>query len=369
MKSSYNASLLVTVLFVIVGGCGDKKKKEHEQAPADKPVLAAVQGLQAVPASASAVIGLDVKRLVASPIVLRAVDRMFARDTTLEADLRAVLEACEFAPKIDLASATIALIPRQGQTDSLLVAKGKFSESVLSACLGRFYSEDGGRLESAEFEGRTLYHQVGKDAPDGVWLSFGSKDTLLVASARETLELALGSGPKLAAAKDGLARLAARTRTDATIWAMAHVDGAVGAGLVAATGGQVQPARSILASADLGEGLALAVDVEMASAEDAKVLISQAAIQIQGMALVLQIDAIGPLLKKMQLGTDAHWATLAWQLTERELADLMGANLSGLSSTIDNNGANEQNPAPKSELKGEAENGNRHPDAGNEKDL
>jgi hypothetical protein len=351
-----------------MGACGDKKKKKAEEAPADKPVLAAVVGLGAVPASASAVIGLDVSTLATSPLVSRAVERMFAQDTTLEAELSSVFQACKFDPKTDLSAATIALLPQGEQTESLLVAKGKFSESALSACLGRFFSESGGRLEVAEFEGRTLYHQVTQE-PGGLWLSFGSKDTLLVSSARPALELALGNGPKLSAAKDGLARFASRTNTKATIWALAHIPEGLAAGLVAATQGQVQPAKSVLGSVNLADGLTLAIEVEMASEEDAKTLISQASIQIQGLALVLQIDAVGPLLKKMQLTTDGHWASLGWKLTEQELADLMSANMSGLSSAIDNDGVNGQKPAPKSELEGEAENGKHDADAGNEKDL
>lgn len=359
--------LIAAVLVALAGACGDKKKKE---AAVDTPALASIEGLHAVPASASAVIGLDLRKLVASPVVLRAVDRMFARDATLKAELSAVLAACKIDLTNDVEAATIALIPRGEQTDSLLIVKGKLAESSLTACLGRFLGESGGRLETAEFEGRALYHQVIKDDPNGVWLSFGSKDTLLVASAREALELSLGNGLKLAKSESGLAQYATRAKTNSAIWAMAEVDAAIGEGLVAATQGQVKPAQSILASLDLGkEGMSLRLEVRMASESDAKTLISQASIQVQGLALVLQIDAIGPLLKKLELGTDGHWATLAWQLSEQEVADLMGANMLGLSSTIDNNGANEQNPAPKSEHEGEAENGKRDPDAGNEKDL
>jgi hypothetical protein len=360
--------VITAVLLALGGGCGDKKKKE--QASVDKPSLASVEGLQAVPANASAVIGLDMAKLVASPVVRRAVERVFAQDVSLREDLGAVLEACKIDLSKDISAATIALLPRGEHTDSLLVAKGQLEESALTACLGRFLSESGGRLESAEFNGRALYHQVQADDPNGIWLSFGSKDTLLVASAREALEASLGEGQKLADAKTGLARFASRANTKAAIWAMAEIDAAVGEGLVAATNGQVKPAQSILGSVDLGEaGMSLALEVQMVSEADAKTLISQASIQVQGMALVLQIDAIGPLLKKLQLGTDGRWATLGWQLSEQELADLMGANMRGLSSTIDNNGANEQNPAPKSEQEGNAEHGNRNPDAGNEKDL
>ena len=362
-------ALPCALLLLLSGACSDKKKESSEQPPSP-PTLAKVVGLHAVPASASAVIGLDVGEMAESPVVLRAIDRMFARDSTLKAELAAVLSACEIDITKDVFAATVALIPRGEFTDSLLVAKGRFSESALTACLGRFLGESGGRLETSEFAGRTIYHQVGPDAVEGVWLSFGSADTLLVASARPALELSLGAGPKLATAKSGLAQFAARTKTEATIWAMASVDPEVGQGLVAATGGQVEAAKSILASLDLRDGgMDLLLEFEMQNSDDAKVLISQASIQVQGMALVLQVKSLGPLLKKVKLTTDGPWASLAWRLSEEEVADLMSANMLGLSSTIDSNGANEQNPAPKSEQEGEAEHGDRHPDSGNEKHL
>ncbi len=346
------------LILVLSAACSDKKKEARATDSESVRTLASVEGLDAVPATASAVIGLDIAKLVESPVVLRAVDRMFARDATLKSELGAVLSACKIDIRKDLFGATVALIPHAGLTESLLVARGRFSESALTACLGRFLGESGGRLESSDFEGRTIYHQVRPGAPDGVWLSFGSKDTLLVASARHALERALGDGPKLAKAKTGLARFAVRARTDATIWAMAEVDPEVGQGLVAATGGQVEAAQSIVASLDMENGaMGFVLEVEMRNSDDAKVLISQAAIQVQGLALVIQIDAIGPLLKKVTLDTDGPWATLGWKLSEEEVAEIMSANMLGLSSTIDNNGANEQNPAPKSEHQGEAENG------------
>jgi hypothetical protein len=305
------------------------------------------------------VIGVDVRALADSPIVGRALERMFARDPGLQSALTKVLDDCHLDLKADVASATIALVPaEQGQIDSLLVAKGTFSEGKIVACLGKSLGEvAGGRLESAEFEGRALYHQVGGEGP-GLWLAFGSRDTVMVSSGRGALEASLGSGPKLSGAKSGVARYLGRAKTDANLWAIGNIDPDVGAGLIAASGGQVAAPSAVVASADLSTGLALSAELQMATEADAKTLISQASAQLTAVALVLQIDSLGRMVQKAELVADGHWATLRWTLTKEELEDLMGANLSGLGSSIDKEGANDENPAPKSETERDIKDGN-----------
>ncbi len=353
----------VAMVLAIFCGCSDKKKSKG----AKKDVTStpkAVVGLAAVPATATAVIGLDVSALAESAIVGRALERMFARDPGLQVALTKVLDDCDLDLGRDVDSATIALIPiGEAMVDSLLVAKGRFREGKIVACLGKSLGEvTGGRLETANFEGRALYHQVGGEGP-GLWFSFGSGDTVLVSSGRASMEASLGSGPKLSGSRAGVARYLSRAATDANLWAIGNLDPAVAAGLVAATSGKVAAPSAVVASADLSDGLTLAAELQMASEEDAKVLISQATAQIAAVALVLQIDSLGRMVQKAELATDGHWATLRWSLTKEELHDLMGANLSEIGpridgSSIDKEGANDENPAPKSETERETQDGN-----------
>lgn len=354
------------IAVALVCGCSDKKKSKKAE---EEITPLAVQGLAAIPANASAVIGIDVAALAGSPIVARALERMFARDPGLQAALSKVLDDCRLDLKTDVDSATIALVPAKAEmVDSLLVAKGRFKEGELVACLGKSLGAvAGGRLESATFEGRSLYHQVGGDGP-GLWFSFGSPDTVLISSGRGSLEASLGSGPKLAGATTGVARYLSRVDTKANLWAIGMIDPAVGAGLIAATGGQVQAPSAVVATADLKHGLALAADLQMTNEADAKTLISQARAQIKAAAMVLQIDSLGRMVQKAELSADGHWATLRWALNKEELQDLLGANLSGIGtsddvsrndgSSIDNEGANDENPAPKSETERETQDGN-----------
>ncbi len=356
------AATLVVGTMAVGLGCSDKKKSENDT-PA-KVVPPAVQGLEAIPASATQVIGVDVAALANSPIVLRALERMFASKPALRDGFRKVLGDCKLDLKSDVSSATIALIPTaNGESDSLLVAKGRFEEGALVACLGKsLNSESGGRLETATLDGRSLYHQVGGEAP-GLWFSFGSKETVLVSSGRPALEAALGTGAKFAKATTGVASLLSRANTSANLWAIGAIPSDVGEGLVGASGGLVKAPLAVVASADLSSGLSLGADLQLRSSEEANTLISQAKAQIAAAALVLQIDSLGRMVQKAELSADGSWATLRWAITNEELQDLMGANLSGLGASkngsgIDNEGANDENPAPKSETERETQDGN-----------
>jgi hypothetical protein len=147
---------------------------------------------------------------------------------------------------------------------------------------------------------------------------------------------------------------------------MGLIPSEVAQGLVAATGGLVGPPSAVVGHAELGEGLELAIEVHMASAADAKTLISQAGSQLQAAALILQVDSAGRLVQKIKVSADGDWARLSWTLSQSELSDLMAATMPGLGGTLDGapdagpTGAdagdssvdkgpgNEENPAPKS---------------------
>ncbi len=342
---------VATISVVVVSlGCSDKKKSESSDTQAPPPVI---QGLAAVPARATTVIGIDVAALAGSPIAHRALQRMYAREPGLQAPLAHVLQACEIRPESDLASVTVAILPDDATTESLLVAKGKFEEGKLVRCLGQALAKlAGSHLETREFEGRPIYHDVGGSVVSGpgvsgpgVWLAFGSSDTMLLSSGRGALEEALGVGAKLSNTTSGLGQYLSRLQTDADLWVLHTIDPLVGEGLIAATGGHIQAPLGVVASADLSKGLTLHLHLEMRNEGDAKILISQAMSQLQAASLVLQIDSLGRMVQKAELAAEGPWATLRWSLNEEELRDLIGANLSDLSTSIDKNGANDENPA------------------------
>ncbi len=372
--SSYAAVVLAASL---AWGCSDKKKSKDEPVT-PKVVPASVEGLQAVPSSATALIGIDVPALIASPVVLRAVERMFARDTTLKEDLTAVFDLCKFDLATDLSAATIAIVPQtQGELeDSLLVAKGKFKEPVIRDCVGRYLKESGRSLEKSEVAGRSIYHEKAEDDL-GLWFAFGSESTLLISSGRPLLMLALGDGPKVSQQKDGLARLLPKAKTTAGIWAMAKIAGDVAAGMKQATGGKVNPAKSVVGYVDFGEGVSTALELEMDTEADATALISMISEQLTAASMILQIDSLGRLIKKIEVSATSNWVRMDWALTEQELTDLLGSNLAGNdavdASTIDIEDRSDEDaglaPTPGSGLERETKNGNQHTDSDSKKEL
>ncbi len=349
MNGRWISAATIVVVAISLVGCSDKKKSESADTQAPPPVI---QGLAAVPANATTVIGIDVAALAGSQVAERALQRLYAREPGLQAPLAEVFQACEIRPKRDLASVTIAILPSAAKVDSLLVAKGKFEQGKLVSCLGKSLGKLGGHLETSEFEGRPIYHEVrsgpGVSRP-GVWLAFGSSDTVLLSSGRGALEEALGGGAKLSNTTSGegqhLGQYLSRAQTDANLWVLHSIDPLVGEGLIAATGGHIQAPIGVIASANLSGGLTLNVELEMRSEADAKMLISQAMSQLEAVALVLQIDSLGRMVQKAELAAEGHLATLRWSLNEEELRDLIGANLSDLSTSIDKHGANDENPA------------------------
>lgn len=361
----------LTTIYSLGGGCGDKEKKENDK-PAVKNTVAAVEGLDAIPASATTVVGIDVAKLSKSEVVGRAIERMFARseDKTLQADFSAVLQACKIDIGNDLQFATIAIVPREKSPldDALLVAKGKFDENAIQACIGRFLAERGGTLESSEHEGRRIYHESFPEtsSEDGRWLTFGSIDTLLVSSGRSLLLAALGKGEKLTGSKGNLSSYLPQAKADAGIWAIYQIDGAVAEGLIAASQGQLGPAKAAVAYAEFDDGLRTEIQVEMANESDAKSMISMVSAQLSAAAMILQIDSAGRLIQKIEVSSKGSWAKLSWALTEQEFADLLGSNLLGSGSTIDIPDKKTKNPAlaPASEPGAESDtkNGNQHTD-------
>ncbi len=376
LRSRYGVLVSLAATCFLGGGCGDKKKEVKSDPPASAEVLA-VEGLDAIPASATAVVGIDVAKLSQSDLVLRAIERMFAGDKTLEADISSVLTACQFDMKSDLHFATIAIVPRQekGLDDSLLVAKGNFNESAISACLGRFLEEKGGKLEISETSGRRIYHEVSPDRREqsGRWLAFGSSDTLLVSSGQALLLLALGEGEKLSGNAGVLSPYLPKAKLDSGIWAVYQFDEIVAQGLIKASQGQLGPAQAAVAYADVGKGLSTRIQVEMASESDAKALISLVKAQLTAAAMIFQLDSAGRLIQKIEGSSTGAWANLTWSLSEQELADLLGSNLLGNGSTIDIQEKKNENPALAPALvpgpERDTNHGKQHTDPDSKKEL
>lgn len=346
--------VLGAALALAVTACG----KDGDQAPALPEEVARVDGLRAMPAEVSAVIGVDVGALVDSKLVRRAAEQLFLRDAGLAERARGLVDACKLDLEKDVEEIVIGLLPPEGEagSESVLIATGRFSESELTACLGRHLGARGGELHSKGAAGRTIY-EAAEAGGDGVWLGFGSAETAVVASSEEALVSALGKGPKLAGQADMVA-LIARAGTDAALWAAGRVDPQVGEGLVAGTGGQVAAPKALFGHVGLDGGLELFLAAEMASGEDAKKLISVAKAQLEAGALVAQRHGLGPLVQRIEARADERTAALSLTLSEAELAKLLAA--------IDKDTRSNENPGPESGLQGDPDDGQGDAPSGGE---
>lgn len=320
------------------GACREKSTEEAAQA-----AIAAVEGMNAVPASADVVVGAEIGPLSRSVLIERAVTRMLSSDPGLQGDLEALFTGCGFDPVRDLSTVLVAMDnPAEGAPGSsdrvLLVASGRMSEGKLAACVGKHMSRLGGQLVEKSVSGRVHYQA---DAPPGrmdVWFAFGSPQTLVVSSSQEFLTEALSDGPRLAADSQ-MAELVHRARVPAaSLWAAGRVSPEVGKGLAAATGGQVGAPRAMYGHLAAENGLAAELGVELASPDEAKSAVSLANGQLRLLSQIAQKWKLGRAVAKITTEAEGSTLLLRVALTDDELRLVL--------APIDTDAGPEQNPAP-----------------------
>ena len=317
-------------------GCSEKSATEQAQA-----TVAAVEGMNAVPASADVILGAEVGPLARSALIERAVAGMLTADPGLRGELEKLFAGCGFDPVRDLSTVLLAMDnPGEGTSSdrTLMVATGKLTEGKLAACVGKHMSQMGGTLVERAVNGRVHYQA---DAPPGrldVWFAFGSPQTLVVSSSAEFLAEALGKGPRLAS--DGLmAQLIHRAHApDAAVWAAGRVPVAVGKGLASATSGQVGPPRAMFGHLAADTGLTVELGVEMESPEQAKAALSLATNQLRLLAQVAQKWRLGRAMAKVTTETVGATLFVRAKLTDEELRQAL--------APIDRDAGPDQNPAP-----------------------
>ena len=330
------AALAAAVLAAAGGACN--KKSEREEAEA---AIAAVEGMNAVPASADVVLGAEIGPLSRSSLAERAVGRMLASDPGLQGELDKLFNGCGFDPVRDVSTVLLAMdSPAQGGGADrvLLVATGHLSEGKLASCVGQHMSKMGGSLVEKSVNGRVHYMA---DAPPGrldVWFAFGSPETLVVSSSPEFLAEALAGGPRLAS--DGeMAELVRRARVvGAGLWAAGRVSPEVGKGLAAATGGKVGPPRAIFGHLAAETGLSAELGVELASPDETNAALSLAKNQLRLLAQVAQKWKLGRAVAKVTTEAAGSVLYLRVTLTDDELGQVL--------APIDTDAGPEQNPAP-----------------------
>ncbi len=323
-------AMAVALTASVIAGCAIKTDKEK-----NKELVAKIGGMSAIPASVDVVLGVDVRQLAGSPVVERAVGQMFLRDPQLRQQVDRLIIDCDFDPSIDLWNFVIGM--GAAPEDVVMAATGNFAEVSITACVGKSMSQGGGRLISKEIGGRMAYFADGGPGKSGVWFSFGTDNTIILASTEEWLRLSLGKTGKVSD-NDRLAALISRADPARAIWAAGKVAPAIGQGLAETTGGKVQAPVAMWGHLDLKDGLAAELGAEMVTAEDAKTAVSFAKTQMATITLMFQEEKIGRLVRKVTVDSDAKSVYLRVRLTESELAQVL--------SKIDSKGSSEENREP-----------------------
>jgi len=326
--------LLIALVVALAPACAGKKRGEHATA-----ALPAIDGLAAVPASATVVIGADVTRLADSELVRRAIAAMFERDPELEQRLARLTADCKIDPARDIRGITIGMGREPDQV--VLIAAGRFDEAVLTGCLHRHMSEGGGSLTTRTSGGRVYY--LAKDGDHEVWLTLGSGGSLALSPSQAWLEEAVGTGAKAA---DNAALMDAVHRIDdgKTLWAAGLVPDRVGHGLVEATHAAIESEpRAIYGDLALGDGVRARMGVMMATPEDAKALESKATFELALGSLVAQEWGLGPIVNRVHARAEGAILEIELALSPVEVNELLEALGN---AEVDTGGGADKDPGP-----------------------
>jgi len=233
--------------------------------------------------------------------VKRAFAHMLARDAALGTRLGELETRCKLDPAKDLDTVLVGLMGTTSARDVVLVAKGRFDEAAIAACVESSLSDKGGKLERKTAAGMTVYLVHGQESGGDVAFTFGAKDVLILADSEALLLRARDpAAPKLNASAP-MMKLIAQTDTRAPLWGAGQVAPEVGRGLVAASEGKVKaPAQAIWGLADPGAGLTVELALEMANPDDAQALLSVVQKQLAQYAIVAQAYSLGPIVNKIK---------------------------------------------------------------------
>jgi hypothetical protein len=320
-------AVALMVASMAISGCGKRK--------AAPPVAADLVGMQAIPAEARVVVGLDVRRLADSETFVKAAKQLLLRNPELLARIGRLMDDCRLDLSTDIQS--VLLAGGDGDTKDrgrplVMVASGKLSENELAGCVRTHVTEDGGSLTASTIGGRTVYAAtVGKRV---VWFAFGATgtesapSTVIVTPSEQWMALALGGGPRVTESAE-LAPLLDQAQRHAgeggpAMWVAGMLTGKIGDGLVKLMNGQIaSPPRAVVATVDVRDGMSVAFDAVMASLEDANALKLYAANQLELIAAWAQLRRLGPAVAKVRVEGTETTVTFKASLTEGELAEAL----------------------------------------------
>ncbi len=305
-RSARLAALALAVTLACVAtssaACGRRKKDAAAVKAEREQAAATVEGLGALPADVHVVVGANVPMLAASPLVKRAFAQMLTRDAALATRLTELQTRCKLDPGKDISSVLVGLMGTTTARDVVLVAKGRFDEPAVAACVGGTLSERGGSLEQKPGAGGVTYLVHNPQGGGGeVAFTFGAKDVLIIADSEALLLRARDAAQPKLTGNQRMMKLIKATDTRAALWGAGEIAPEVGSGLVRAAQGKIkQPAQAIWGFVSADSGLAIELALEMASADDAKGLLTVVQKQLSDYAIIAQAYSLGPVVNKIK---------------------------------------------------------------------
>jgi hypothetical protein len=302
---------------MVAGGC---KKPPPRAGPA--PIAA----LAAIPVDATVVIGIDVGRLVDSPLVVRAIEQMLLRDPELSDRIERLGRDCGVDVTRQVRSVFLALGPKSAPDapqPSILVATGELSEAGLARCLQSGVGAGGATLSVKDVAGRRLYTLT--EARRTLYFGFGQADTVVIGPSEAWVRTALSNDPKIERSP-ALSELLTKIDRTAAVWAAAVMDTELGAALANVTRGTVTaPPQALYGALDAADGLRAEIAFVMTKPSDSEALVSFARGELALLALAAQSGGLGSLVAKANIERSGHEIRFRIDLNDEELKQLLGA--------------------------------------------
>ncbi|HEY4177699.1 MAG TPA: hypothetical protein VGM90_12725 [Kofleriaceae bacterium] len=310
---------LVVVAYIAIASAGCKGRNVPSGPPPE------VTGLAAVPVTAQVIIGADVAKLSASPIVGKAVEQLLMRDQELSDSWSHVVDNCKIDLTKQIEHVMLALGPAGvgavGTGPVLMVATGKVSEPDLASCVRTMVGKGGGSLTSRTVGGRTLY--LVKDGNRTMHFGFGRADTIVLGTDEAWVTDALSAGKKVT---DNAEMMGWLKQVDqrSPVFAVGKVDDRTSSGLAKSSGGQLTKGPvAFVASMDPTSGAKVLLGVIMPDAASAKQLESFAKGELSLLAGVAQMKSLGTIANKVQLATVDNQLKFTASLSMDEVNQLL----------------------------------------------
>lgn len=305
---------------LLLAGCGKKPSQAHGPPPE-------LTGLAAVPATAEAVVGVDVAKLAASPVIDRVVEQLLLRDQTLSERWAHVKADCKIDLVKQVKRVMLAIGPHAGPSPGtgpvIMVVVGSIPEADLKDCVAKLVGGGNGAVTGKLVYDRTLY--LAKDGNRTMYFAYGRPDTIILGSSESYVTEALGTGKKAPDNPD-LAKWLALVDQSSSLWAVGRIDARVRDGLLQLAKGKLTGGPAALAlQADLSDGANLRLSAVMPSPADAKALESYAKGELALLTAAAQWKSLGSVVGKITVASDKEIVQFRAPLGNEDLNQVLSA--------------------------------------------